>query len=1094
MDNLKFENCSVEKRNGTKEAFNIDKIKNALLRAWKEVYGTETKENIDEILDNIISFLEKDFSVQNCLSVEYIQDMIEEELMDNDYDVAKAYILYREKHKHIRDWADKKIQFIENYKKSDNTANATIDDNSNVSSRNIGIINSEIHKDDNIFISRRMVMNKLKQLYPDFDEKQYVKDLEHHIIYKHDESSFSGAIAPYCCSITMYPFLRNGIKDIGGLSAAPKNLDSFCGMYVNLIFAISAMFAGACASSEFLLYFTYFCKKEWGMNFWKNPDKVISQNSNKEKTIRKQIHQYWQQVIYSINQPAAARGLQSAFVNFSYFDKPFFEGMFGNFQFPDGTSPDWESLNWVQQEFMKWFNEERLRVILTFPVESYTLLYKDGEFQDKESAEFVAQEYARGHSFFTYISDTVDSLSSCCFSKDTKILCKSSEGIHWDTFENIKNIRTKDRKNFTIFHNGSWCAGKLISLPNRPMYKVTTVNNKEIIVSDNHLNPTLRGNIRTFELTTKDYLLFNTNELNNYPEKDEHLTYAQGFIVGAFLGDGSFGTRFNGGTIYDINFSQNAKKYQKCIENINQAASDIIGPGRVSAHLSTVHNNVYPVRVSSKELVAFIQKWTNWHEGTLYYNKELNMECLLQSYEFRKGILDGWYNTDGGNLNRCYTTSVKLKDCMEVLITSLGLNSIIDYSDRTDEKIIIRGIEYNRNCPLWCVRWYDSRNKRSMKDVFIWHNNSMYFRIKSIEPIEYKDEIYCCEMKNQDEPYFTLPNGIITHNCRLKNKIQTHEFSFTNGNIGVETGSKSVITLNLNRIIQDWFLDKNIVFEFKNNTAESELPVIDMLYRWDFFGYLRNILERVYKYHTAYNELLWDMYNADLLPVYKAGFIDLNRQYLTIGLNGLNEAAEFMGVKCNDNEVYKQFCTLIFSTIKEQNTAHKTKKTTFNTEQVPAESLAIKNYNWDSEDIYWTPKDRNLYASYIYIPSDPDVSVLQKLKLHGREYIGDYLDGGASAHIGLDHHLDVEQYRKLLKYAAEVGCQYFTFNVPNSECDECGFITKVPIKECPKCGSKNISYYDRIIGYLTKIKNWSTGRQIEQKTRIYHANTEEISI
>ena len=198
--------------------------------------------------------------------------------------------------------------------------------------------------------------------------KQYKKDLESHIIYKHDESSFAGAIAPYCCSITMYPFLINGIKGIGGLSAAPKNLDSFCGMYINLIFATSAMFAGAVATSEFLLYFTYFCKKEWGEDFWKHPETKISINSNRNKTILSQIHQHWQQVIYSINRPAAARGLQSAFVNFSYFDKPFFEGMFGDFVFPDGTKPDWESLQWIQKEFMQWFNNERLKCILTFPV------------------------------------------------------------------------------------------------------------------------------------------------------------------------------------------------------------------------------------------------------------------------------------------------------------------------------------------------------------------------------------------------------------------------------------------------------------------------------------------------------------------------------------------------------------------------------------------------------------------------------------------------------------------------------------------------------------------------------------------------------
>lgn len=430
-----------------------------------------------------------------------------------------------------------------------------------------------------------MIEKELRELYPEFDAKQYSKDLNHHIIYKHDESSFAGAIAPYCCSITMYPFLNDGIKNIGGLSAYPKNIDSFCGMYINLIFATSAQFAGAVATSEFLLYFDYFAKKEWGDTYYINPDQLITSNLvQRNKTIRRQIHQYFQQVVYSINQPAAARGMQAAFVNFSYFDKPFFEGMFGNFVFPDNTKPTWESLNWLQKEFMQWFNNERLKTMITFPVESFALIYKDGDFVDKENAKFVAEEYARGHSFFTYISDSVDSLSSC---------------------------------------------------------------------------------------------------------------------------------------------------------------------------------------------------------------------------------------------------------------------------------------------------------------------------------------------------------------CRLRNTIQTKEFNFTNGNMGIQTGSKSVITLNLNRIIQDWYKQYNTVSELDATTSTKNSQK----------QYLINILDRVYKYHTAYNSLLHKMYNAKLLPVYSAGFINLNKQYLTIGINGLNEAANFLGIECTDNDEYKDFCRFIFSTIKEQNILHRTKTETYNTECVPAESLAIKNYN-----------------------------------------------------------------------------------------------------------------------------------------------------
>lgn len=801
---LRNRDIMVIKRNGTRANYELDKIRKAIRQCFKRChvrYRSELLDKIDSKIKYSIAQNMSRYSVTGpwpeevrTIKVEEVQDIVETVLMDSDPECAKEYILYRNHREQIRSWVDSKEEFISKYKESYNTANSTVDDNSNVTNKNIGILNTEIHKEDNIQISRRMVVRKLRKLFPDFDAKQYERDLNDHIIYKHDESSFAGAVAPYCVAMTMYPFLDGGIKGIGGLSAKPKNLDSYCGMLVNMIFAVSAQFAGAVAVPEALLYFDYFARKEWGEDYYKefnsfykigpklrhllneshywtrdmeelrnhdfgsdelnklrdeivydgerpltetelemwknhsvnNPDFQLKLGDG-TRTIRGQIHQHFQQIIYSINQPAAARGLQSAFVNFSYYDKAFFDGMFGNFVFPDFTSPKWESLNWLQKDFMQWFNAERLKCVLTFPVESFAMVYQNGQFLDPENAKFVAEEYARGHSFFTYISDTVDSLSSC---------------------------------------------------------------------------------------------------------------------------------------------------------------------------------------------------------------------------------------------------------------------------------------------------------------------------------------------------------------CRLKNKLQTKEFNFTNGNMGLQTGSKSVITINLNRIIQDWA--RTIEFEsFFNDENQAS-----------FKEYLGTILERIYKYHTAYNELLWDMKDAHLLPVYDAGFIDLNKQYLTIGINGLNQAAEFVGCTCNDNEQYKQFCQLIFSTIADLNKAHNGKfnghTLTFNTEQVPAESLAVKNYNWDKEDDYWVPEDTNLYASYIFKPNDPTVDIYEKLRMHGREYIGDYLDGGAAAHLNLEEHLTADQYMNVINYAAQVGCNYFTFNIPMTECEECGHIVNAPVHACPKCGSEKVKYWTRIIGYLTATKSWSSGRREEFKSRIFH--------
>lgn len=287
----------VIKRDGTQEKFVFKKISSAVNRACKSCKVTPKEEKLEE-LKNEFSKLEVE-----VITVDKIHEIVGEFLDKYDPNVAKKYVANRKDHTKTKDFVKRKIGFINKYKKTDNTANSTVDDNSNVGGKNIGILNAEIHKEDNIDVSRAMVMSKLEELFPDFDPKQYIGDIESHIIYKHDESSFS-CPSPYCVSLTMYPFLTNGINKIGGLSARPKNLDSFCGMYVNLVFAISAQFAGAVATSEVLLYFDYFAKKEWGDNYYLNPDTVISSDSClRKKTIRGQIHQYYQQIVYSINQP-----------------------------------------------------------------------------------------------------------------------------------------------------------------------------------------------------------------------------------------------------------------------------------------------------------------------------------------------------------------------------------------------------------------------------------------------------------------------------------------------------------------------------------------------------------------------------------------------------------------------------------------------------------------------------------------------------------------------------------------------------------------------------------------------------------------------
>lgn len=352
---------------------------------------------------------------------------------------------------------------------------------------------------------------------------------------------------------------------------------------------------------------------------------------------------------------------------------------------------------------------------------------------------------------------------------------------------------------------------------------------------------------------------------------------------------------------------------------------------------------------------------------------------------------------------------------------------------------------------------------------------------------EYKK--FTAEMYAEGHSFFTYisdnPNGLASC-CRLRNEIEENTFSFTNGLTGIQTGSVNVITLNINRIVQDYFRwfpkDCNI-----NCLLDDKNKGYPFLKKW-----LIKILDRVYKYHIAFKTMLYDMEDKGMLTSSKAGYIYMKKLYSTIGLNGINEAAEFLGIKCSYNKEYMEFCNLITSTIKEQNKLHnirdKKRPFLFNTEFVPAESLGVKNYNWDKEDGYVVNPNRNLYNSYFYLAHD-DTSVLDKFRLHGRNFTST-LDGGVGCHINLEEHLSVEQYIKLIEFAVQEGTSYFTFNIPNSKCDDCGFITKHPITKCPKCNSTKITWYTRIIGYLRAIKNFGKERQIEAERRTYSKNVE----
>ena len=423
------------------------------------------------------------------------------------------------------------------------------------------------------------------------------------------------------------------------------------------------------------------------------------------------------------------------------------------------------------------------------------------------------------------------------------------------------------------------------------------------------------------------------------------------------------------------------------------------------------------------------------------------------------------------------------------------------------------------NSPFTNVSWYDKYYFKSLFEDFYYPDGSkpkwkqidtlqrmfmeLMRKIRLIKPItfpvttmalvhnnkEYLDNDYkelCAEEWAKGGSFFCYTSdnpSSLASCCRVLNEMSDNTFSSTTGMTGVMTGSCNVITLNINRIVQDWFKNYN------NNITPSGVSKYSKDLYPSLKWYLQTILDRVYKYHIAYKTMLYELEDKGMLAASNGGYIYIKKLYSTIGVIGYTEAAQFLGLEINNNKEYKEFLQLVLGTIKEQNKIHsikdKKRPFLFNSEAVPGEGLGIKLYNWDKKDDYIVPKNQNLYNCYFYNPWTTDTSVLDKIKLHGKD-INNYTDGGQACHINLDTHLSKEQYLKLLDVAKDEGCNYFTFNIPISECKKCHHVVNAPIKRCPICNSEDIKYYTRIIGYLTAVDNWSTDRQEEFKHRKYY--------
>lgn len=747
--------------------------------------------------------------------------------------------------------------------------------------------------------------------------------------------------------------------------------------------------------------------------------------------------------------------------NFSIFDEEYIYALFGGKQFPDGTDiVDYvDELIEYEKAFMRVCSKIRSENVMTFPVLTFSLLRKNGKFVNEDFAKWCCRHNMQWADSNFYISEDVTSLSNCCFDGSQMTLTKASNGVNYMSFKELYEAGHRSyKRNLTVFHNGSWVRGKVVRVPATSMVKITTANNKTLLMTKNHIQPVLGGDKMAGKITEDDYILFNTRQLDTYPERNMGLTYEQGYLIGMYLGDGSMDRREGKN---QVDFSLNEEKYAKSIETMNKALKQL--GVETEFKLGKSYNNVYPVHLCSAELKDFIAEWV---EGKYGFEKELNMNCLLQSAEFRRGIADGYYATDGGNSNRIYTTSEKLAYHMEALFTSLGVPTIIDVSDRTDESVIIRGEVYTRNYPLYCIRSYSNTNKRNFKDVYKVVNNSVYFKVKSVENYtNSEDFVYCFEIDNQDEPYFTLPNGVITHNCRLVSSVKNLGYFNSIGGTALEVGSVKVNTINLARIAYESGKSKTRLIEILKHRVILCAQALDRV---------RHIIKRNIE--------------KGLLPNYSFELIHLESQYATVGLASVWEMAAYMGWTTTNEEGIVNYTEeglkntaevlQVINETKEQFLKDEGADYQINIEQAPAERCAY----------ILQEKDKLLYPDGVYnlpLYGNQWIPLGEKTTLRNKMIASRTLDkacsGGSISHINIDAPFtSFDMAWELLNKIADMEVPYFAFCTRISACEHNhGFYGEI----CPVCGGKKVTTYQRVVGFLTPERNYSKERKAEFKMR-----------
>lgn len=930
----------------------------------------------------------------------------------------------------------------------------SIDANSNKNEKTVeGIIQEAINPAKKA-IGYDFLYRQMKELYGKPEAKRLTGELYDFSLGLSDSTNI---LKPYCWSLDASKLVTIG-REFGQLHSKPcKRISSYISALSESIHQLSSHLAGAIAVGSFFFDIAHLSLYS---------EKIDLRELKTNTTYRKRLENEFQQFVHSVNHLSRS-GVESPFTNISIFDsiklRTLLKDMkwyFINEDLPI-VHPTFENDDEREEFYTKYIIDYIIEIQniyldffdkgdpakggmpYRFPVQTLNISKKKwGDKEIIEDTEFLKSVCKREIFRYNIFTSEGTKVASCCFDENQEILVRfSTLKPMLIKIKDLYKISRKEGNNPKIFHNGSWQIFKRVKIKYPEKYiKITTSNNKVIIVTKDHINPTMRGDVIADNLTTDDYLLFSSIPIDSVKEQDKHLTYEQGYLIGAYLGDGS-----GAHTTYSTSLSLNKNCYDEIKTNVDIALSQLNINNEMIC--GNIKNNVYPAVIHSIECNRFIQKWVTGNKAN---TKRLNLECLTQSIEFRKGIIDGFYATDGGNSNRIYSISEKLIKEIEAVFASLGIQTVIDVSDRTDEKVIIREKEYNRNFPLYCIRWYSNKNKRSMKDVYKIFNNSIYFKIKNIEFVEGSEYAYCVEMRNKEEPYFTLPTGIITHNCRLINNVELMNMASQVNSFGgggsISMGSHRVVTINFNRIA------------LESSTLDQ------------YYNILGNRLEDATKVLKAHKELIKNLTKKGLQMFISNGWINMNRMFSTVGLLGIYEAAIMLSSKFGKNDYYKDILIFVDNKIKDLATKY---GLVMNSEQIPAESYAIRLCETDKLLYGEELVPYKLYANQ-FVPLWEDATVWEKMDVDGR--LNKLITGGGIVHISINEKVTPKQAEKLIKYAVNSGCEHFALNSVWSQCEN-NHASFGKNEICPECGGKVVDYMTRIVGFMTPVSSWTKVRR-----------------